>query len=130
MVLPAQTMVSGSSMPAHVVINNGTRQALHVEGCLSLFGIALGNDTVHPEGSWNMCARLFTIPVGESTYPVTVEANYQMCGSEPEDHLPVCGPTGAAALPPGDYQAEFLQVHKIAEAPSPITVHVTAAPTP
>jgi hypothetical protein len=113
-------------MPAHVVISNNTRNALHVEGCLSLFGIALGNDTVHPEGFWNTCARLFTIPVGESTYAVTVDANYQTCGGEPEDHVPACGPTGAAPLPPGDYQAEFLQVHKIAEVPNPIPVHVTA----
>jgi len=40
-VLPSTTMTAGSSMTRHVIVESDTGGALHVIGCISLFGVAL-----------------------------------------------------------------------------------------
>jgi hypothetical protein len=115
-------------MSGHVLIDNETRQALHVDGCGSLFQVVLGNDNIHPDVLWTQCLQLFTIPIGESSYPVRVDATYLGCSpGRPQGTLLACKPNGQTPdLPPGDYQARLFQSSKIAPSPPPIAVHLTA----
>jgi heat shock protein HslJ len=118
--LPSTTMTAGSKMEGRVVVENNTGRVIEATGCGTLFGVMLANDTVHPDPAWPMCAEPLPIPVGESTYPVTIWANYQACSTEPQGTLPVC----PAPLPPGDYQARFFQSSQVVIPAPPIDVNV------
>jgi hypothetical protein len=127
MVLPSRTIVSGSSMRARVVITNNTRRELHVDGCLSLFRIVLRNDKIKPEAAWNACGQPFTIPIGESSYPMTVTASYPECSQDASAGIPACGADGhIPPLPPGEYDAQFIQSSHIAAVPAAIPVRVVS----
>jgi hypothetical protein len=62
-----------------VVVENNTGRAIHVFGCGTLFQVALVSSTYRPAIAWPGCLQPFTIPVGESSYPVTVGARYSQC---------------------------------------------------
>jgi len=71
-VLPSTTMTAGSSMTRHVIVESDTGGALHVIGCISLFGVALSKRKIHQTVAFRACAQRSTIPVDESSYPLTV----------------------------------------------------------
>jgi hypothetical protein len=123
-VLPARTMKAGSSMPGQLVVDNNTGRAVRTSGCLGLFQVALVSGRYHPSVAWLACLQFFTIPEGQSSYPVTVAATYLGCGQG--------GPGGAACLPgghppglpPGTYRAVLFQAQRLFPAPPAITIHV------
>ena len=115
-------------MSGRVVVENNTGHTLHVYGCGTLFQVKLGNDNVRADVAWTTCLQGFAVPIGESNYPVTVNASYGACSpGRPQDGLRACQPNGSPpALPPGDYRALLFQGPTIAPSPPPITVHLTA----
>ncbi len=132
-VLPSRAMTAGSSMPGRVVIENSTGRAIHASGCLTLFQVALTSNNYQPAVYWFTCLQEFTIPAGQSSYPVTVEASYSQCSQgRPRRAIRACLPNGRPPpLPPGDYHARLFQASNLVPVPPPITVRVTPPePTP
>jgi len=125
--LPARTMAAGSSMPAQIIVDNKTGHAIHVNGCGSLFQLALESDTYHPEVGWPLCLQILTIAIGKSTYPVPFTASYLNCGPAAPGHgtTHVCVHGRPPALPAGEYRVVLFQSHHVVSAPAPIPVTVT-----
>ena len=127
--LPSTTMTAGSTMSGHVVVENNTGHEVRATGCHGLFGVALRNTQVPQDVVFPTCAEEITIPVGESSYPVPVLAEYYACNAAGDGGLQRCLPGGGAPpLPPGVYQATLFQASPVAPAPPPIDVNVEAAP--
>ncbi|HVB43175.1 MAG TPA: hypothetical protein VNF47_10775 [Streptosporangiaceae bacterium] len=126
-VLPERAMTAGSSMSGHVVVENDTGRAIRTSGCLTLFQVALASSSYHPAIAWLDCLQSFTIPVGQSSYPVTVVASYGRCSQgRPSDAIKACLPGGhPPALPPGIYRAVLFHVRHLVPVPPPVTVRVT-----
>jgi len=126
-VLPSPAMTAGSSMPGRIVVENNTGRAIHVSGCWRLFQVALTSNKYQPAVAWPTCSQTFTIPVGESSYPATVEASYSQCSpGRPHGAVRACLPNRRPPpLPPGDYHAMLFQVGNLVPVPPAITVRVT-----
>lgn len=126
-VLPSRTIVAGSSMSGTVIIENNSGHPLNATGCGRLFQVALGNDKIRPSVQWLKCLQAFTIPVSESSYPVTVDASYLSCNSDgPQADLRACRANGQPPpLPPGDYRAMLFETGTLVPAPPPTSVRVT-----
>jgi len=116
-------------MPGRVVVENDTGQSIRVPGCLTLFQVALASSKYHPAVAWPACTQVFTIPIGKSSYPATVEASYSACSpGRPQRGLRACLPTRyPPPLPPGDYHATLFQLGHLVPVPAAITVRVTPA---
>jgi len=126
-VLPRNTMRAGSSMPGHVVVENRTGHPLNEIGCGSLFQVALTSPTYQPQMAWPACAQRITVPVGRSTYRVTVVASYLGCtNGPPSTDFPPCRNGGLPPLPTGSYDAKLYQSGKIVPQPPTIPVQVTS----
>jgi hypothetical protein len=127
-ILPSRTVTAGSSLSGRVVVENNTGHPVRAWGCLTLFQVILFSDSYRPSPAWAACLQSFTIPVGESSYPVTVDASYLQC-LEHGTHGGVkgCLPDGRTPpLPPGTYRARFVQSRQLFPEPPAITVRVTA----
>ena len=124
-VLPSRTMTAGSTLKGRVVVRNNTGRAIDTIGCGTLFIIALTSSSYHPDVPWLTCLQRFTIPVGVSSFRITVAATYLACG---DLQSPACLPGGGMPpLPAGTYRARLFQRGHLIE-PAPTTrVHVTAA---
>jgi hypothetical protein len=114
-------------MAGHVLVDNNTGHAIHVSGCLSLFQVLLTSSRYRPGVAWAACLQRFTIPAGETRYPVTVWATYSQCSQgRPQHGLRPCLPGGRMPpLPPGQYHAKLFQLRKLVRVPSAIMVRVT-----
>jgi hypothetical protein len=125
--LPMTTMAAGSSMSGRVVVENGTGYAIRSTSCGSPFQVALGTDQIQPIVAWDLCLGRFTLPAGESSWPVTVDATYGGCADESaDDTFPRCmGDGNVPPLPPGVYRVELFQSQRVVPAPPPITIRVT-----
>ncbi len=126
-VLPSPAMTAGSSMPGRVVVENNTGRAIRVSGCWRLFQVALASSKYQPAVAWPTCSQTFTIPAGESSYPVTVKASYSQCSpGRPQGAVRACLPDRQPPpLPLGDYHAMLFQVGNLVPVPPAITVRVT-----
>jgi hypothetical protein len=126
-VLPSLAMTAGSSMTGRAVVDNNTGHAIRAWGCLTLFQVALVSGTYQPAVAWLTCAQTFTIPAGESSYRVTVEASYLQCHQgRPQGTVRACLPGGQPPpLPPGDYHAVLFQAGHLVPVPPAIAVRVT-----
>ncbi len=122
LVLDSMTMSAGSTMNAHLIVENSTGADIHVDGCLSLFQLALSSEAYEPTVAWAACRQPLTVPEGESTHPLRVIARYSSCGGSGR---PCASDGGTPPLPPGDYQANLYQVGEIVPPPPAITVRVT-----
>jgi len=124
LVLPARTMATGSRMTGAVAVDNNTGHAIDVWGCQRIFAVELGRPGFQQDAASLSCLQRLVIPVGESTYRVTVNATYDACGAA---GLPACrpGPNALPPLPPGDYQARVVQQGDVFPAPAPVTVALT-----
>jgi hypothetical protein len=128
LVLPSTTLVAGSAMSASVAVDNNTGHALPASSsCGTPFEVALGNAAIKPNVGFNACLQQLTIPVGTSSYPVTVRASYPGCGPAGSGQ-PVCLPTGAPSLPLGSYEATVFESlgNRVVPIPPPIAVTVIA----
>jgi hypothetical protein len=114
-------------MSGRVVVENDTGRAIHVSGCLTLFQVALVSNKYQPAVVWFTCLQAFTIPVRESSYPVTVEASYSECREgRPQGTVRACLPDRRPPpLPPGDYHAMIFQAGNLVRVPPAMTVRVT-----
>jgi hypothetical protein len=114
-------------MAVRVVVENNTERAIHVAGCGTLFQVALSSKRYRPAVAWITCLQVLTIPVGRSSYRMTVEARYNGCSRGPSHDLRACLLNGLPPpLPPGDYHATLFQVRHVVPSPPPITVRVKA----
>ena len=123
--LPSREMVAGSSMPATVVVTNSTGAEITIGACLSWFQLLLTKGDINDESfvAWPMCAGRQTIPIGETTYPVTLFARYNACFGDRE---PFCGGDVLPPLPPGEYKATLYQVSPVVLEPPSVEVRVTS----
>jgi hypothetical protein len=126
-VLGSRTITAGSAVAASVIVDNNSGRAIRVTGCLGLFQVVLTSSTYHPDVAWPLCAQTFTIPVGQSSYRVKVEATYSSCGQDgPQGTLKSCLPGNRIPpLPPGRYHARLFQAGHVVAVPAPIPVRVT-----
>lgn len=124
-VLPTRTMTAGSSIKGRVVVRNNTGRTIHTSGCRTLFQVALSSSSYHPDVAWPLCLQPFAIPVGVSSYRITVAATYLVCGDR---QSPACLPGGGMPpLPPGKYRAMLFQSRHLVQAPPGVLVRVIAA---
>lgn len=124
-VLSTRTMTAGSSIKGRVIVRNNTGRAIHTSGCLTLFQVALTSSRYHPDPAWLSCLQPFTIPVGVSSYQITVAATYLHCGDR---QSPACLPGGGMPpLPAGKYRARLFQSRHLVQAPPGVPVRVIAA---
>lgn len=114
-------------MSGQVLVDNTTGHAIHVSGCVKLFQVLLTSNTYRPPVAWFTCSQRFTIPAGQSRYPVTVQASYSQCSQgRPQHGLKPCMPAGRMPpLPPGIYQAKLFQVRNLVRVPPALTLRVT-----
>lgn len=112
-------------MSGTVVVENNTGHAIHGTDCYSPFAVALGNEKITPSVGWLLCAVPFTIPVGESSWPVTVVARYGGCGKGSDTDLPRCIDGRPPPLPPGEYRAMLYQNPHLIRTPPSISIRVT-----
>ena len=126
-VLPSRTMLAGSQMSGHVVVDNNTGHAIHTHGCGSPFAVALATSIYHPQVITGACSGATTIPAGRFSYPVKVLASYLACSiGHPDGDLPPCLPgRKLPPLPAGTYQATLFQDSHVVPAPPTIPVRVT-----
>lgn len=105
LVLPASTVRSGEALSGEVVVQNNTGAPIQVPGCGSPYGVKLHNATYSEEPIYPMCLTTFTLPVGESRWPVTIQATYPTCTSSvPPVGDRACNPDGSIpGLPLGTY---------------------------
>jgi hypothetical protein len=129
LVLPARTMAAGSRMGGRLVVDNNTGHTIGGVVCISDFKVLLVGAKARQEAAWLQCGQHFTVPAGESSWPVEVDAFYLICGnSMPFGDTPPCLRTGRAPpLPPGVYKAVVAQSTRLFADPAAITIHVTAA---
>ena len=113
-------------MAGRLVVENHTGHALHVAGCGSLFQLDLVGSTYQPAVNWPACLQEITIPVGTSSYRMTVTASYNQCDeSGSQGTARACLPSGMPPLAPGHYAAELFQSSHVLPAPPGIPVRVT-----
>lgn len=124
--LTSRTVESGSALSGRVVVQNDTGRPVNTTMCGSFFRVALASPDYEPEISWPLCAAPFTIPTGESSYAVTVQARHLGCN--PADPPPpgqvTCTADGPPPLPPGDYEATIYQSEDLMPGAAPIGVRV------
>ena len=115
-------------MSGYVVVDNSTGHAVHAGGCGTLFQVLLTGSNYRPAAAWLLCLQPFTIRAGQSAYPVTVAASYNMCREgRPRGTARACLPGGhPPPLPPGVYHARLFQAPHLVAAPPAVTVRVTA----
>lgn len=124
-VLPALTMIAGSSMSGHVIVENKSGHELHAAGCGALFQVALVNALTQQGPVWRGCLEEFTIPIGDTTYPVTVRASYLGCSENGQSGFTTCLTSGGPPhLPPGGYHATLFESDTVVPIPPAITVRV------
>ena len=127
--LDAQTVTIGGTIDGRVVVANNTGENIDVIGCGSIFQVPLGERGVRAAGQLESCAEPFTIPTGETSYPVTVRAEHLGCSGGPPPYpadMPACG----SPFPLGDYEARLYQGYKGRKVPEPPPVHVQVVSDP
>jgi hypothetical protein len=123
-VLSSTTIAAGSTMSAKVIVTNDTGRGLYGDGCG--FDVALSNDTIT---SVIGCAggASVKIPIGVSSWPVTVSGSYTACGQDPQDasHPPCLRDGHVPPLPPGEYRAVLVLYPHVVPTPPSIGIRVT-----
>jgi hypothetical protein len=114
-------------MSGKVIVTNDSGRVLHGIGCGTAFQLGLGNDKIPPAVLWPRCGQQLTIPIGESSWPVTVIARYSGCGQKSGDAtFPRCREDGfPPSLPVGDYRAMLFQEPRFVPTPPSISIRVT-----
>jgi hypothetical protein len=114
-------------MSALVVVQNNTGHPVRAFACGTPFEIALISRGYRPTVAWNTCLQIITIPVGESSYPVTLDASYLACPEHgPRGTLRGCLAGGKPpALPAGTYRARLFQHWHLVPVPPTIKIRVT-----
>jgi hypothetical protein len=125
--LTSTTVKAGGAISGHITVENNTGRAIRVTGCGGIFQVLLTSGTYHPTVAWLACLQSFTIPIGQSSDPVRVDASYSEC--DPGRHsrsTPECLGEGPPPLPPGWYKATTFELGNAVAIPPPIMVRVAA----
>jgi hypothetical protein len=121
--LPSRTLVLGSTMAGTVVVTNRTGEAVTVKGCMTWVQVVLTEPGATPTAPWRACLQIFTIPVGQSSWPAELLGFPSSCSQGSPDAP--CGADGRpAGFAPGDYVAQLVQSEDVALAPAPIPIRV------
>lgn len=118
------SMAAGEQVAGNVIVTNETGSAVTAEACGSPYSAALRVDGVLQQFPSLLCAHTFTIPAGESRWPVVIVATYAEC---PPESVAACAANGAPPLPPGTYEATFFAAAGL-PVPPPAEIVVTATP--
>jgi hypothetical protein len=132
LVFSKQTVESGGTLSGELVVDNETGQPVAFGGtCATLWAVTLRSESIPNAPAFYLpCKPTEKFSVGRTTFPFSVQANFNMCGPPGLPGSPSCSTDGAPApLPPGSYQAVFgtLGDSPIQPGPVPITV-VPASP--
>jgi hypothetical protein len=112
LIVPSHELRVGAAMHATVVITNHTGHALEGTKCGAPFLISLRSERAYQEANFPLCAETYSLPVGRSTYPVTISSHFSTCTHDPNARLsddrsmPHCLAAGRLPpLPKGKYRA-------------------------
>jgi hypothetical protein len=127
LVMPEYTVRAGHSITGTSVVKNNTSNPIEVVGCGSIFQVLLVNASYHPNAVWPACAQQIIVPVGVSTYPVSIEARYNTCvGAPTAQGFRVCGEGGTLPpVPEGRYQATTFEAGTAIPVAQPVSITVT-----
>ena len=122
--LSATTVRAGESLSGQITVDNNSGQPIPVDGCTSIYQVRLVGGVGTGGPIWLQCLREFTIPVGQSEYPVSFRATYDTCSQtggqsnrcRDDGHMP--------PLPYGEYAATTFASDTAAPLPEPIVVTV------
>ena len=125
------TIVSGSGVTAHLIIDNRTGHAIPVSDCnLEAFQVLLENQSYHLGPGWLQCLTTDSIPAGVSVRATLVQASVNTCvaGRTTVPAVFRCTSRGTVpALPPGTYHARVFPVSPGLPSAPEVTVRVLAA---
>jgi hypothetical protein len=129
--MPTRTLATGTTIQGQVVVTNATGAEITAGGCGSLFAVALVSPSYTPNIVWPTCGQQLTIPVGASSYPVTISASWSDCTNDPPPvatlpgiTLQQCVDGHPPDLPPGPYEAHLFQVTHVVPDADPVPVLV------
>lgn len=122
--LSETTVPAGGKLSALVTVSNSTGSAVPFTGCGAIFEVLLTTGSYQPDPTRALCAQPLSIPAGQSTYTVPVEATYPGCGTP---GLPACTGTTPIPLPPGTYQARLYSQTPSVSLPPPASVQVVSS---
>lgn len=128
LVLSTTTVRAGGEISGKVVVENLTGRDINFIACHSIFQVLLRSGTYTPDPGWLLCAERFTVPTGQSSYPVPVRATYNECGQTgATGGVLACSPPGNVMppLPPGVYWATTFEEGNWIPLPAPIRVRVS-----
>ncbi len=127
LVLSEDTIRSGQAISGTVVVENNTSSPLPITNCDLDFQVLLVNDSYYPMPGWAGpgCAR-DTLPVGRSSYKVSIEAKYNVCtAAHSALGQPVCEEGGdPPPLPAGRYEATTYEGGLDIPVPQPVPITV------
>lgn len=117
--LPSTSVPAGGTLTGKVVVENNTGAAVRAITC-GIYQAALASNSYQPNIPWTACAILTMVPVGRSSYPVTILARYYDCVP---NNSPPC--VDQEPLPPGIYQVKVSAGSLTLPLPAPVEVTVT-----
>lgn len=120
--LSSTSVPAGGALAGTVIVENNTGAAVHATTC-GIYQAALASNNYQPNMPWRLCATQTTIPVGRSSYPVTILADYYDCVP---NNTPPC--VDQKPLPPGNYQVKVSTISPSLPLPQPVDITVTPSP--
>jgi hypothetical protein len=123
--LSATSVRSGDALTGQITVENNSGRPVATTGCGGMYQVLLVGGKYPMSPVWTLCLQRWTIPVGQSTYPVTVRAAYNSCSFD-KGQPPVCPPSGRPPppLPAGEYAATAFSGPNV-PVPAPLQVTVT-----
>jgi hypothetical protein len=133
--LPRATLRAGARMTGSVAVTNRTGAAIPFSYCNSIFAVALEGARYQQTFMNYACLQHGQVPIGESTYVVTVFAVASFCTTSPRPPVdaagyPFCDANGSPpAVPSGRYRArlELMASGAVGPMPKPIPIRVLPA---
>jgi hypothetical protein len=123
--LHSTRVITGQSIAGRITVNNRTGQPIVFAGCGGLFQVLLTNPAHPASPAWPTCVQQLSVPVGVSSYPVTVAATFGQCRQVgASGAIPACTPSGMPGLPSGTYRATTYESSPVVPIPPAVTVVV------
>jgi hypothetical protein len=123
--LSATNLRSGQSLSAKITVNNDTGRPLRFAGCGPIYRALLVEQGKSQVPSWPLCMQTVSIPEGESTYDVPVDARYSECSTNGSQGIPECrSDRSMPFLPAGTYEVVVFGVDSIVPLPAPTSITV------
>lgn len=118
------SLAAGEHAAGKVVVSNDTGNPITAQGCGSPYTVALHGDGYTQQWPSLTCTQTFTIPTGESRWPISIYATYSEC---PTTETETCAANNAPPpLPPATYEATS---YAPPELPVPAPADITVTPS-